>query len=94
MKRWLAICSTALFTGATPISSGGCSRGEYAAPILRGSEIVFRARRDVEDPTLLRVELAPGQEAGDVHAEGWYVSGAQMSRIFEALGRAGEDGSP
>lgn len=85
MKRLCRLASTALFCGATLISSGGCSRGGRV-PVLRGSELVFRARRDAGDPLLLRVELVPGQEAADVHAEGWYVSVAQMSRLFELLG--------
>ena len=72
-------------------SSGGCSRGGLV-PVLRGSEVVFRARRADPAPGLpegrvfVEVELAPGQEAEDVHREGWYVSSAQMSRVFELLG--------
>ncbi len=86
------------------VSSGGCSRDELV-PVLRGSEVVFRARRmsgsalpstgsgpELAEGSLskgrvfLEVELSEGQEAEDVHREGWYVSSAQMSRIFERLG--------
>ena len=66
------------------ISSGGCSRGE-CVPVLRGSEVLYRVARDEKAPLLLRVELAPGQEERDVHPDGWYVSNAQMSRIYAAL---------
>ena len=41
----------------------------------------------------MHVDLARGQEPGDVHAEGWYVSGAQMSGIFERLGGKRIDGA-
>ena len=61
------------------VSSGGCSR-DGLVPVLRGSEVLLRVRRDAGDPLVLRVELAEGQEAEDVHREGWYVSSAQMSR--------------
>lgn len=72
--------STVLLLTTTFSLSLGCSR---SAPVLRGSEVVFKATRvgSVE----LKVELARGQEAKDVHAEGWYLSPAYMSRIFELL---------
>jgi len=108
MKRLCRLASTALCVGATLISSGGCSRGERV-PVLRGSEVVFRARRVdgdtvrrghaadedgdtipnrvpvVDAGVLLRVDLAEGQLAEDVHRDGWYVSSAMMSRLFELL---------
>lgn len=85
MRRAFRTASTALFLGAMLASSAGCSRDECA--VLRGSELVFRARRSFQTPTLLYVDLAQGQEAGDVHAEGWYLSDAHLSRIFELLGK-------
>ena len=85
MRKTFRLASIALFTAGVLSWSAGCSR-DACVPVLRGSEILFRVRRSPRKPTLLCVELAPGQEAGDVHREGWYVSDAEMSRIFEILG--------
>ena len=86
MRRLRATFLIALFTGAILTSSGGCSAGACAA-VLRGDEVVYRVRRSVQTPALLQVQLAEGQEMRDIHREGWYLSDAYMSRIFELLDR-------
>ena len=85
-----------IYTCLTVLSIAGCTA---AGPVLRGSELVFRVRRVADsipslprDRVFLEVELAPGQEAGDIHAEGWYVSSAQMSRIFAILNGPNDSG--
>ncbi|KKK75614.1 hypothetical protein LCGC14_2871980, partial [marine sediment metagenome] len=79
MKRLVATLSTVLLLMATLTLSLGCSRG---APVLRGTEVLFKVKRSFQKPTHLYVELARGQEAADVHRDGWYLSSAYMSRIF------------
>ncbi len=79
--------STALLLTATFMLSAGCSRG---APVLRGTEVVYKVKRSFQKPTLLHVELARGQEARDIHRDGWYLSSAYMSRLYERLGEKHE----
>lgn len=92
MKRICRLASIAVFSAMTLTWSGGCSRDECA--VLRGSEVLYRARRLDKDAVdrhvvsvLLYVELGTGQAREDVHRYGWYVSDAQMSRMFELLGK-------
>jgi hypothetical protein len=82
VKKLVATLSTVLLLTATLTLSGGCSHG---VPVLRGSEVVFKAAR--VGSVDLKVELARGQEARDIHAEGFYLSPACLSRLYELAGK-------
>lgn len=83
MKKLVATLSTVLLLTAMLTLSGGCSHG---VPVLRGSDVVFKVTR--VGSVNLKVELARGQEAKDIHAEGFYLSPACLSRLFELAGKS------